>query len=66
MRYLLLALIPLLFTGCVVRAPYARHVEPVIYYEPSYPVVYGESRTVYKKQSNGHGHAYGHHKEYRH
>ncbi|WP_345969176.1 hypothetical protein WCX72_07285 [Sulfurimonas sp. HSL1-6] len=66
MRYILLALIPLLFTGCVIRAPYAYRGEPVIYYESGYPSGYYEEGRIVYKRSNGHGHAYGHHKEYRH
>ncbi len=62
MRYLFLALIPLLFTGCVVRMPYARHASPVIYYDSGYPPNYGHGRTVYKF---GHGHGHGHYREYR-
>ncbi len=62
MRYLFLALIPLLFAGCVVRGPYAYYpADPVIYYDDGYAPGYGHGRTIYK-----HGHGHGHYREYRH
>jgi len=56
MRYLFLALIPLLFTGCVVRMPYARYNDPVIYYDYDDGYPHGHGR--------GHGRG-GHYRSYR-
>lgn len=49
MRYLFLALIPLLFSGCVVRLPH--HAHPALYYDAGHPHGHGHK---------GHG---GHHRK---